>query len=80
VDCSVQNPAVRAASEKASAKAEEACQRHAAFYEARIETQGDPRGCCVKVFPKGWKHEEGIGVPAQGYRASQIDRMDRYGV
>jgi hypothetical protein len=56
------------------------CQRHAAFYEARIETQGDPRGCCVKVFPKGWKHEEGIGVPAQGYRASQIDRMDRYGV
>lgn len=75
VDCSVSSESIRAQHAKASQKAEDALVALAPTLSARFEVQGDPRGCCVKVWPKGYDYEEGIGVPAEGYRASQIERM-----
>lgn len=42
-----------------------------------VVTNGDPRGCVVRLYAPGEDMEQGIGigVPAQGYSARQMERM-----
>lgn len=75
IDCSVSDPLVRANAEKASQAAE--TRMHRRCEPESVFCHGDPRGYCVTVSLRNPENGDimEIGVPAQGYRASQIERM-----
>ena len=74
VDCSVESETIRAASLKASRRAELKIRQSLQGSDFRATFHGDPRGCVVHLLHPD--HFE-IGVPAQGYRAAQMSRMAR---
>lgn len=92
IDCSVSHEGMRADAKRRSSQAELRIQGNvhelgeissanpASPGLWRVKTAGDPRGYCVRIFPpsiRNYQDAEGIGVPAQGYRASQMARMAR---
>lgn len=92
VDCSVSDDSIREDAERRSAQAEARIRGNvSALGEVsggapaspglwRVRCDGDPRGCCVRLYPpsiKNYQDADGIGVPAHGYTASQMDRMTR---
>ena len=74
VDCSVRNETIRDASERANIRAEGAILEALKGSGWRPTFRGDPRGYVVHLLHRD--HNE-VAVPAQGYRASQLDRMNR---
>ena len=78
VECSVSDRLIRASAEKAT---EAAWKRLNALVSkhtrARVAFGGDPRGCVVTlyVWSDAAQAELERGVPAEGYRAAQIERM-----
>lgn len=79
IECSVSDRLIRASAEKAT---EAAWKRLNAMVKshtkARVAFGGDPRGCVVTLFIKSDSmggDERECPVPAEGYRASQLERM-----
>jgi len=79
LECSVEMSEAEAARvAKRSESAEKRAAKIAATFGAKILTQGDPRGYCLKLKLKSGRHntwggpEAGFGVPSQGYPASRF--------
>lgn len=77
IDCSVSDETIRENARKASQRASLAIRSELSGSGWGATFHGDPRGYVVHLTHS--VHNE-IGVPAQGYRASQIERMSERSV
>ena len=79
VDCSVSDPAIRERAGLAAKRAVDQAFTGAPMPGWICHVEGDPRGYVVKFYKPGMNPDTGIGigVPAKGYRASQLSRMAR---
>ena len=73
VECSVSDDLIRASAQKSTEAAWKRLREAVHGFKGswRVTFGGDPRGCVVTLHASGVE----IGVPAQGYSASQMARM-----
>jgi hypothetical protein len=72
VDCSISHEGIRASSERGAKRAADAILAAVGEGMWSVTLHGDPRGYVVHLH-MGPGHD--VPVPAQGYSASQMDRM-----